>query len=62
MEHLIGHYKPQTIEIAERFKFFKRHQLRGESTTDFMTELRRLVKTWKLPGVSDQGSICVWIT
>ena len=45
MEHLIGHYKPQTIEIAERFKFFKRHQLGGESTTDFMTELRRLAKT-----------------
>ena len=45
MEHFIGHYKPQTIEIAERFKFFKRHQLGGESTTDFMTELRRLAKT-----------------
>ena len=45
MEYLIGHYKPQTIEIAERFKFFKRHQLGGESTTDFMTELRRLAKT-----------------
>jgi len=39
MEHLIGHYKPQVIEIAERFKFFKQHQLGGESTTDFMTEL-----------------------
>ena len=24
MEHLIGHFRPQTIEIAERFKFFKR--------------------------------------
>ena len=45
MEHLIGHYKPKTIKIAERFKFFKRHQLGGESTTDFMTELRRLAKT-----------------
>ena len=45
MEHLIGHYKPQTIEIAERFKFFRRHQLGGESTTDFMSELRRLAKT-----------------
>ena len=45
MEHLIRHYKPQTIEIAERFKFFKRHELGGESTTDFMTELRCLAKT-----------------
>ena len=39
MEHLIGHYKLQTIEIAKRFKFFKRHQLGYESTTDFMTKL-----------------------
>ena len=45
MEHIIVHYKPQTIEIAKRFKFFKRHQLSGESTTDFMTELRHLAKT-----------------
>ena len=45
MEYLIGHYKPQMIEIVERLKFFKRHQLGGESTTDFMTELRRLAKT-----------------
>ena len=45
MEHLISHYRPQTIEIAERFKFFKRNQLGGESTTEFMTELRRLAKT-----------------
>ena len=29
MEHLISHYKPQTIEIAERFKFFKQYQLEG---------------------------------
>ena len=45
VEHLISHFKPQTIEIAERFKFFKRHQLGGESTTEFITELRRLAKT-----------------
>ena len=45
MEHLVGHYRLQTIEIAERFKFFKRHQLGGESTVEFMSELRRLAKT-----------------
>ena len=45
MEHLISHYKPQTIEIAERFKFFERHQFGGKSTTEFMTELQRLAKT-----------------
>ena len=40
-----SHYKPQTIEIAERFKLFKWHQLGGESTTEFMAELWRLAKT-----------------
>ena len=45
MEHLIGHYRPQTIEIAERFKFFKRSQKKGESIAEFMAELRRLAKT-----------------
>ena len=44
MEHLIGHYKRQTIEIAERFKFFKRSQMKGEGTTEFMAGLRRLAK------------------
>ena len=45
MEHLLGHYWPQTIEIAERFKFFKRVQLKDESIAKFMAELRRLAKT-----------------
>ena len=45
MEHLIGHYRPQTIKIAERLSFFKRHQLGGELTVEFMSELHRLVKT-----------------
>ena len=44
MEHLLGHYRPQTIEIAEHFKFFKRVQLKGESIAEFMVELRRLAK------------------
>ena len=48
MEYLISHFKPQTIEIAERFKIFKRHQLGGESTTEFMTKLRRLARTCNL--------------
>ena len=45
MEKLLGHYRPQTIEIAERFKFFKRSQKKGESIAEFMAELRRLAKT-----------------
>ena len=45
MEKLLGHYRPQTIEIAERFKIFKCSQKKGESIAEFMAELRRLVKT-----------------
>ena len=42
---LTAHYRPQTIEIAERYKFFKRMQEDREQTTDFITALRRLAKT-----------------
>ena len=45
MEHLIGHFRPQTIEIAERFKFFKRNQREAESASEFMAELQSLAKT-----------------
>ena len=45
MQHLIGHFRPQTIEIAERFKFFKRNQREAESASEFMAELRSLAKT-----------------
>ena len=45
MEHLLGHYRLQTIEIAEHFKFFKHAQLKGEGIAEFMAELRWLVKT-----------------
>ena len=41
MELLVGHYKPQTIEIAERFKFFKKMQKPSESVVEFMSELRK---------------------
>ena len=39
---LTVHYQPQTIEIAERYKFFKRTQEDQERTTDFIAALRRL--------------------
>ena len=34
-----------TIEIAERFKFFKRKQMEDESATEYMGQLRRLGQT-----------------
>ena len=45
MELLKTLYRPQTVEIAERFKFFKRNQGVTELTADFMAELRHLAKT-----------------
>ena len=40
MELLQTYYRPQTVEIAERFKFFKRTQGVSEGTADFMAALR----------------------
>ena len=46
MEHLVTHYPPKTIKIAERLiKFFKFSQKKGEAAVDFIADLRRLAKT-----------------
>ena len=45
MELLVGHYKLQTIEIAEQFKFFKRMQKPLKPVVEFMSELRKLAKS-----------------
>ena len=45
MELLKTYYRLKTVEIAERFKFFKRNQGTNEKTVDFMAALRRLAKT-----------------
>jgi len=45
MALLTAHFQPQTIEIAERYKFFTRIQEYQESTMDFIAALRRLAKT-----------------
>ena len=42
---LSQHFRPATIEIAERFKFFKRKQKEDESATEYMGQLRRLGRT-----------------
>ena len=45
VELLTAHYRPQTIEIAEHYKFFKHTQEDQERTADFIAALRRLAKT-----------------
>ena len=44
VQHLTQHYQRDTIEIAERFKFFKRNQSEDESATDYMGQLCTLAK------------------
>jgi RNase H-fold protein (predicted Holliday junction resolvase) len=41
---LNSHYGPQTIVIAERFKFYKAHQEEGESVQQFAARLRKLAR------------------
>ena len=53
VELLTVHYRPQTIEIAERYKFFKRIQEDQERTTDSIAALRRLAKTCNFGGYLD---------
>ena len=45
VELLTAHYRPQTIEITECYKFLKHMQEDQERTTDFIAALRRLAKT-----------------
>lgn len=44
------HYKRETVEIAERFKFFKRVQQENEPLVDYLAELRKLAKTCNFGG------------
>ena len=39
------HFKKDTVEIAERFKFFKRMQQDNEGVAEYLAELRKLGKT-----------------
>ena len=39
------HFKKDTVEIAERFKFFKRMQQNNEGVAEYLAELRKLGKT-----------------
>ena len=45
VEKLAEHYRPDTMEIAELFKFYKRQQNDEEGVTEYMAELCKLTKT-----------------
>ena len=44
VEKLASHYKPDTVEIAERFKFFKYVQGEEDGVTEYITGLRKIAK------------------
>ena len=41
---LLEHFKPQNVEIAERFKFFKRMQQADESVSEYIATLKKMAK------------------
>lgn len=55
VEKLAEHHRPDTVEIAERFKFFKRQQGDKEGVTDYKAELRRLAKTCNFGSYLDKA-------
>ena len=53
VELMKEHYKKDTIEIAERFKFFKRVQQEQETLANYLAELRKLAKNCNFGGYLD---------
>ena len=54
-EVLIRHFEPKLIVIAERFSFYRRSQLVGESVADFVAELRRLARNCQFGDILDEA-------
>ena len=44
-ETLSRYFKPKPILIAERFRFYQRHQSQGETVADYILALKRLAST-----------------
>ena len=42
---LSAHFKPKTLVIAERLRFYKRNQHENESISDYIVELKKLAST-----------------
>ena len=55
VEKLAEHYRPDTEENAERFKFFKRQQNDKEGVIDYMAELHKLTKTCNFSSYLDMA-------
>ena len=49
------HYLPQPIKIAERYRFYNRKQLEGESAADYLAHLRQLASTCQFRSFLDEA-------
>ena len=49
------HYSPQPIKIAERYRFYNRKQLEGESAADYLAHLRQLASTCQFGSFLDEA-------
>ena len=54
-EHLIQHFKPQPVVIAERFKFHKRDRRLNETINEFIIELHKLTRSCDFSNFLDQA-------
>ena len=49
------HYSPQPIKIAERYRFYNRKQLAGESAAEYLAQLRKMASTCKFGAFLDEA-------
>jgi len=59
VDHLKVRTHPETVEIAERYKFFKQLQQPSETVVNYMSELQELAKTCNL-ALGTHG-VCLWV-
>ena len=52
---LLAHFRPKSLLIAERFRFYQRNQAACESVHDFLADLRRLAITCEFEDFLDQA-------
>lgn len=50
---LKDHLNPKPLKVAERFRFYKRYQLQGETVNKYIAELRRLAEHCKFGNLNE---------
>lgn len=55
LEKLQAHFMPKPIKITERFRYYSRQQLPGETLADYFAELHRLASTCEFGTFLDEA-------